>query len=281
MKLRWLVVLPTFLLSACAGVDPGPGPAVTTAPSGTEGPVFVDTTDILQLESFPVQVRMVVKGSLPTPCHEARWEVDDGGAALRVRLWSSAPLGQDCAQVLEPFEASIPLGSFASGTRIVLLNGEEVGRFTIGAEPEAARVSVVGGGWSFGMCGGYCTADLVIEGDELVLTGSGRIGEEPLFVHVGRLTAMGRERLATAAGRLHGVPLEPIYGCPDCADGGAANLVLDRAGDVSRHDMDFGRPPEVFDELHGMAMALIDALEICVSDELVTVADDCEPWQGS
>ena len=48
-----------------------------------------------------------------------------------------------------------------------------------------------------------------------------------------------------------------------------------------RHDMDFGRPPDLFADLYGLAMAMINSLETCESDDLVTVAGDCEPWQGS
>jgi hypothetical protein len=36
-----------------------------------------------------------------------------------------------CVQVLEPFELSIPLGDFESGSRSVTLNGEPAGDFEI------------------------------------------------------------------------------------------------------------------------------------------------------
>jgi hypothetical protein len=91
---------------------------------------------------------------------------------------------------------------------------------------------------------------------------------------------VARERIEAAAERLNGVILDPVYGCPDCADGGAAYLMLAGNGGPSRHEMDFGRPPEVLAELQGLASAMIDALETCASNELVAVADDCEPWQG-
>jgi hypothetical protein len=32
---------------------------------------------------------------------------------------------------LEPFDVSIPLGDFESGTRVVTLNGDEIGDFEI------------------------------------------------------------------------------------------------------------------------------------------------------
>lgn len=241
--------------------------------------MFVDATDILYLESFPVQVRLVVQGSVPTPCHQTRWEVEDLGRAIDVRLWSEILLGQSCAQVLAPFEVSIPLGSFESASSPVLLNGEQVGWVSIGSEPAVGGGTLVGAGWSFGMCGGFCRADLAIDGTELVLTGRGWAGEEPLFQNRGVLTPTGLERLGAALARLGGTALDSVYGCPDCADGGAAHLVIEREGATSRHDMEFGKPPEELTELYGLAMAMIDALETCGSDDLVTVAADCEPWR--
>lgn len=261
-------------------LGPTPGEPSTTHPNGIVGPVFIDSTEILYLESFPVQVRLLVRGSLPTPCHEAQWAVEDEGWAIDVELWSVVLLGQVCAQVLEPFEVSIPLGSYESATTLVLLNGEQIGRLAIGAEPPSDPVSLVAAGWSFGMCGGYCKADLVLAEGSLALTGSGWISDEPLFENRGTLTSAGRERIAAALTKLRGVALEPLYGCPDCADGGAAYLVLDRAGVASWYQMDFGRPPEILARLHDLALGMIDALETCVSDEVVTVADDCDPWQG-
>jgi hypothetical protein len=242
--------------------------------------VYVDSTEILSLESFPVQVRLAVLGSVPTPCHEVLWEVDDFGWAVDVRLWSEHDRARTCIQVLEPFEVSIPLGSFESASKPVLLNGEQIGRLAIGPPPDSDGVALVGAGWSFGMCGGYCSADLTVEGERLVLTGRSRISDQPLYVNQGALTAVARERIGTAVERLKGVALDRVYGCPDCADGGAAYLVIARQGLTRRHEMDFGGPPEVLAELHGLAMAMVDALESCRSDELVAVADDCEPLPG-
>ena len=254
-----------------------PDPAVNGA---DEGPVYIDSTEILYLKSFPVQVHLLVRGSLPTPCHEAAWEVQQAEDGIDVRLWSHADPEAICVQVLEPFEASLPLGSFESASLPVVLNGETVGRVEIGGQAAPDGQRLLGAGWSFGMCLGYCLADLVVDGNELVLTGSGRESEEPLYVNAGALTAVGRERLAAALEALAGKTLEPVYGCPDCADGGAAYLVLARDGVLSRHEMEFGSPPEELSELHALGMELIGALETCAPSELAEVAADCTPWEG-
>lgn len=271
------VLAVSFLLGVAGNVAVGASSPDPSPPGGEPGPVYIDSVEILYLESFPVQVRLAVTGSLPTPCHEAIWEVQDFGESIDVRLWSLADPDQICVQVLEPFEISIPLGSFESADLLVLLNGEEVGRVQVGGEA-ATGDALVGAGWSFGMCLGYCIADLAIDGDQVVVTGRGRESEEPLFVNRGTLTADLQERVAAALEQLEGVTLEPVYGCPDCADGGAATLVLSRDGVVTEHQMEFGSPPAELAELHAIAMSIISALETCTPNELVTVADDCAPY---
>ncbi len=186
-----------------------------------------------------------------------------------------------CIQVLEPVELSIPLGSFESGVVPVRLNGEDVGVIDLAPVPDTGGVALAGAGWSFGMCGGYCNADLVLDGEALVLTGWSRITDEALYVNRGSLTLSGLEQLDVALRALAGAELDPVYGCPDCADQGAAYVVISRNGDASRHDVDFGRPPEVLADLHGLAMSFIDALESCTSTDFVAVAAGCEPWQGA
>ncbi len=117
------------LLAACARVTPVPG-----LPQGIErGPVFVDETELLLRETHPVQVGLVVRGSLPTPCHQAHWEVEEADVQGRidVALYSTAPEGQACIQVLAEFEETIPLGSYAEGSFSVWLNGAPVQSFRL------------------------------------------------------------------------------------------------------------------------------------------------------
>jgi hypothetical protein len=93
------------------------------------GPVYIDYHEILTLESFPPQFRLHVKGSLPTPCHELRAVVDnpDDQNRIQVQVFSLFNPDTACTQVLQPFDASIPLGRDFKGTSYtVYLNGEKV-----------------------------------------------------------------------------------------------------------------------------------------------------------
>lgn len=108
------------------------GPAVPTQPAA--GAVYVDSADLLIMESYPVQVRLWVTGNLPTPCHsfEAQVAAADAQNRIYVTAYSAADPAAMCAQVLQPFEEgiAIPMESAADGTYSVWLNGELVGEFT-------------------------------------------------------------------------------------------------------------------------------------------------------
>lgn len=250
---------------------------VPTDAGGSEfDPVYVDHAEIVYLESYPVQGALVVTGTLPTPCHEVAFDVTLSTDRIDVLLWSDADPEAICAQVLAPFEVTVPLGAFEQADVLVSLGGEAVGRLQIGVD--SSGPSLIGSGWSFGFCGGYCAADLVLEGDQLTLTGSVH-GLTPLYEHHGALTQVGRARLESALAELEDVRLEPIYGCPDCADQGAAYLTLLRGGAVEKVAMGFATPPDELAELYDLSISLIDALEQCEPSVHVTVADDCVPYE--
>jgi len=97
------------------------------------GNVFLDfkSSEILVMESAPVQVNVLLKGDLPDPCHELRAIPTTDEAAKRVDLevYSLVGKGGACITVLQPFEATILLGSFSGGTYEVFVNGEKLGEF--------------------------------------------------------------------------------------------------------------------------------------------------------
>ncbi len=83
-----------------------PTTTLPTDPGAVRGPVYIDSVDLLLLESWPVQVRASIKGSLPTPCHRLAWDLSGPDAQGRITLdiYSTADPDGICIQVLEPFE---------------------------------------------------------------------------------------------------------------------------------------------------------------------------------
>jgi hypothetical protein len=149
MKTLTTLSILLLILSACAGLpatpDPGqpvvdepgtPPPADPFSPQNgdaalIEGPVYLDSLELLTLESYPLQFVLVLKGSLPTPCHQLRLTVapPDEAGRIAVRAYSLADPETACIAVLEPFEASLPLGSFPAGHYQIVVNGEPGAEF--------------------------------------------------------------------------------------------------------------------------------------------------------
>lgn len=277
---------PTAILGALLALTLMSTASIAATDEPQHDPVYVDGTEILYLESFPVQVQLLVDGALPTPCHEPAWEVADGETSVDVTLWSTSDPELLCASVLEPVQLLIPLGSYESADLDVTLDGEIVGRIELGEGSGSDMVSdpgspgLTGAGWSFGMCLGYCSADLRVDGKALTQTGRDREKETALYENRGQLTPLGISSIESATTDLDGLTLKESYGCPDCADGGAAYLILADGQAESRHDMEFGAPPADLETLYELSAALMAALESCTSSDLVTAAEDCVAYQG-
>lgn len=118
---------------------PAPQPPAPDEPIGPpasgggliQDPAYVDETELLIRESYPLQVALLVRGNKPTPCHELAWEVEgpDEAGRIEVSLYTLTAPDRVCIQVLEPFEVTIELGEYAGGHYTVLLNGQVVGEF--------------------------------------------------------------------------------------------------------------------------------------------------------
>ncbi|MBF8257317.1 MAG: hypothetical protein HW375_2224 [Anaerolineales bacterium] len=116
-----LILLAGHLLTACSR-----GGSPTLVPSEPLL-VEVDSVEMLQLESYPVQLVLHVEGWLPNPCSTAGWELDTSGAGeILVELYAVPDGSEACIQVLAPFEVSIPLGSEPAGGLRIVLNGAVV-----------------------------------------------------------------------------------------------------------------------------------------------------------
>ncbi len=112
MKRHWFVaiVLAGIILSACqpgAGDEPG---EVTGTPEAVSGQAMVDSLEVLILESFPVQVRVVARGALPDGCTtlETVSVTRDGNEFTGV-ITTTRPGDAVCTEALIDFERVIPL----------------------------------------------------------------------------------------------------------------------------------------------------------------------------
>lgn len=144
---RWLILtLACSLAAACSPAmppdsptnsqTPGPGgpPAYAPRPGDDQlvrGAVYLDSADVLVMESYPVQIAVLLKGSLPTPCHELRVAVNEPDEANRIRLevYSVSDPNAVCAQMLKSFEQSVYLGSYPAGHYTIWIDERQIGEF--------------------------------------------------------------------------------------------------------------------------------------------------------
>lgn len=150
MKIR--SILPAFLilslLSACGSPTANPDePVGSDGPTHQQpiheyqpkpgdsalkrGPAFVEGHDLLILESYPLQFMLTLRGNLPTPCNQIRVMVaaPDANNVITVDVYSLSDPNLLCAEVIQPFEVNLPLGSFAAGHYRLMINGEPGAEF--------------------------------------------------------------------------------------------------------------------------------------------------------
>jgi len=148
MKRLMLILITLAILSACTPDQaPRPDDIVTNedpmvpktddtlprpADSGlTRGAVYLDSVDLLTMESYPLQFSLALTGNLPTPCNKLRVDVNppDADNKIVVDVYSVSAPDAVCIQMLEPFSANVPLGSFPPGHYTLWVNGEKVAEF--------------------------------------------------------------------------------------------------------------------------------------------------------
>jgi hypothetical protein len=159
MKIKLLLLATALWMASCSpALEPVPDPSplppdspVTSPPEGeptaepsadpfapqpgddnfSRGIVFIQEMNLLIRESFPPQIALTLSGELPTPCHQLRVKVNEPDTENRIDIEAYTIVNPDlaCIQVVEPFNASIELGTFPSGHYSVWVNEELAGEF--------------------------------------------------------------------------------------------------------------------------------------------------------
>jgi hypothetical protein len=94
---------------------------------------YLDSAQLLVLESYPPQYRLALTGSLPDPCHSLRVQpaAPDAENRILVDVYALADPSAVCIQMLKPFTVSVPLvvDGLPAGHYTVWVDGEKVGEF--------------------------------------------------------------------------------------------------------------------------------------------------------
>jgi hypothetical protein len=97
----------------------------------TREAAYIDSFELLTMESSPLQFSLALKGALPTACNRLRVRVaePDTEKAIAVDVYSLIDPAATCTQALERFEITVPLGSFPAGHYKIVLNGGQAAEF--------------------------------------------------------------------------------------------------------------------------------------------------------
>ena len=118
----------TFAAASCASspATPPASPSDTNVRTEDTLPLHVEDAIVQVATSYPAQVMVQVKGSLPDPCSSVgrvsqRREANKIIVNIPVRRGSGI-----CAQMIQPTTVSVRLeGGFESGNYVVVVNGVE------------------------------------------------------------------------------------------------------------------------------------------------------------
>ena len=140
MRKMLMFLFAAVLLAGCSTAQttptatPASGAAPTTIPAPTPDmagaevkPMPIDSVEVQIRESQPVQVSILVSGSLSDKCttfHEAT-QVRNGNT-IELTITTMRPKDMMCAQMIEIYTNTFPLeGDFPPGDYIVRVNGVE------------------------------------------------------------------------------------------------------------------------------------------------------------
>jgi hypothetical protein len=92
---------------------------------------IIESTELLTMESYPLQFMLSIQGNLPTPCHQLARGSQSAGCGKqggRGCVFGDKPRCH-LHQVLQPFDTNVSLGSFPAGAYTLWVNGEMVAEF--------------------------------------------------------------------------------------------------------------------------------------------------------
>ncbi|MCU0499661.1 MAG: hypothetical protein MUF87_20105 [Anaerolineae bacterium] len=103
-------------------------PTLPSEPSGplVRIPLSVDSADVLLMESFPVQVSVIVRGYVDGCEGELLVEQTQEGNTITLEVYRELPADIACTMIAIQVEKTINLGALPSGDYTIIVNGVEL-----------------------------------------------------------------------------------------------------------------------------------------------------------
>jgi hypothetical protein len=152
MRILW-ILLSCFFIGGCSLITGNPDINIQPEPSITPGSgeppivtiytpreedsklsrslVYIDSSQLNIMESYPLQFSLRLVGSMPTPCHQLRIVISpaDNKKRILIDAYSLFDPEMMCVEMLQKFDVTLPLGSFTSGHYSIWVNGSKISEF--------------------------------------------------------------------------------------------------------------------------------------------------------
>lgn len=102
------------------------GPTSYGMQDGERGHARIDSVQKVVRESWPLQLAVIVNGSMRDGCQDLGWEMTPDGITYHVTVWQIVPAAQSdwaCTMAEVPFEVQIELGTSETENFAVIVNG--------------------------------------------------------------------------------------------------------------------------------------------------------------
>ncbi|MBT3321321.1 MAG: hypothetical protein HN392_03450 [Anaerolineae bacterium] len=125
-----VIIEPTLIIVDETAIPPAYFPLPSDSRL-TKARAIIDSSSLLFTTGDPVELELILKGHLPTPCHELRVQIPepDVDGNVMVEVYSLTEPDILCEQVLRAFNERIILGTYPRGSYLVWINGGVVGNF--------------------------------------------------------------------------------------------------------------------------------------------------------
>ncbi|MDG1889924.1 MAG: beta-propeller domain-containing protein [Verrucomicrobiota bacterium] len=133
-----------------------------------------------------------------------------------------------------------------------------LGRYRV--EPKPVPITRIDYGTSFGFCEGYCIKELAADAQGIAMVGASRQENIPNIESSLKITETEWGDLLKRAEAANIETMDPVIGCPDCADGGSAWIRVWRGEKEYQVTFEYGHPPDAIAELVAQLHAWIELL---------------------
>ena len=152
---------------------------------------------------------------------------------------------------------------------------------SVGDDDDSVDAVAIDFGSSFGECWGECRSLLSVDVDGRASFRTFGWENETYIDRTGLLSSWAATTLVDVNAAVDFDELEAVYGCPDCADGGAREITWDLGSLARVTSYEYGNPPDLLEALVEVLTGMEQEIRTCAFGTWFSSIPDCEPVPGT